>query len=65
MTIRIEDEKYTTDISKYNYRNPHEPLSINFELTTYAVENGQLFGKVPVLISQDRFIGGLIGLLKL
>ncbi|MGB3261355.1 hypothetical protein [Paenisporosarcina sp.] len=65
VTIRIGDEKYTTDISKYNYRNPHEPLSISFDLTTYAVENGQLFGKIPVLISQDSFIGGLIGLLKL
>jgi len=65
VTIYIGDEKYTTDISKYNYQNPREPLSISFDLTTYSVENGQLFGKIPVLISQDSFIGGLIGLLKL
>ncbi|WP_342543178.1 hypothetical protein MHH33_05485 [Paenisporosarcina sp. FSL H8-0542] len=65
VTIRVGDEKYTTDISKYNYRNPREPFFIGFELTKYFVENGQLFGKVPVYISQDSVTGGLIGLLKL
>ncbi|MCZ8537927.1 hypothetical protein M9R32_12095 [Paenisporosarcina quisquiliarum] len=65
VTIHIEDEKYIIDITKYHYRNPREPLSISFDLTTYAVENGQLFGRVPVFISQDSFIGGVIGLLRL
>ncbi len=65
VTIHVDGEKYTNDISKYNYRNPREPFSISFQLINYSVENGQLFGKVPVYISQDSFSGGLIGLLKL
>lgn len=65
VTIRVGDEKYTTDISKYNFLNPREPFVIGFEQTNYSVENGLLFGKVPVYISQDSFSGGLIGLLEL
>ena len=65
VTIHVDGEKYTNDISKYNFRNPREPFGIGFEQITYSVENGQLFGKVPVYIDQDSFSGGLIGLLKL
>jgi len=65
VTIHVGDEKCSTDISNYNYRNPREPFVIGFEQTNYSVKNGQLFGKVPVYISQDSFSGGLIGLLKL
>jgi len=65
VTIRVGDEKYATDISKYNYRKPREPFVIGFDQTNYSIENGQLFGKVPVYISQDSLTGGLIGLLKL
>lgn len=65
VAIRVGDEKYTNDISKYNYRNPREPFLIGFQQINYAIEDGQLFGKVPVYISQESFSGGLIGLLNL
>ena len=65
VTIHVPGEKYINDISKYNFRNPRQPFSIGFQQIIYSVENGQLFGKVPVYIDQDSFSGGLIGLLKL
>lgn len=65
VTIHVGDENYTTDISKYNYTNPREPFVIGYDQTNYSVENGKLFGKVPVYVSQDSLTGGLIGLLKL
>ena len=64
VTIHVLGEKYTNDISKYNFRNPRKPFSIGFQQIIYSIENGQLFGKVPVYIDQDSFSGGLIGLLK-
>ena len=65
VTIDVDGEKYVSDISTYNFRNPREPFHISFQQITYSVENGQLFGRVPVYINQDSFSGGLIGLLKL
>lgn len=65
VTVHIGNEKYTTDISKYNYENPREPFNLSFELIDYSVENGQLVGAVPVYVSRDTIGGGLIGYLKL
>ncbi|MFJ5770085.1 hypothetical protein [Psychrobacillus sp. NPDC093180] len=65
VTIHVNGEKYVSDISEYNFMNPREPLYISFQQITYSVENGQLFGRVPVYIAQDSVYGGLIGLLKL
>ncbi|MCP8968071.1 hypothetical protein [Ectobacillus ponti] len=65
VTVQIGKQTYTADLSSYDYVNPREPFLLAFELTDYAVQNGQLLGAVPVYAEQDAATGGLIGYLKL
>ncbi|MCT8138426.1 hypothetical protein H1D32_12135 [Anaerobacillus sp. CMMVII] len=64
VNIYIEEETFTIDITKCNFKNPRNPF-FGFELTEYNIENGLLIATVPAyVLRDDSVLGGYIGHLK-
>jgi hypothetical protein len=61
VNISADKNKYSVDLDKYNYDNPHDPYAVT-ERIEYSVRFGKLIGTIPAYVSQDNTVsGGLIG----